>query len=268
MPQTVVRQVAFNTTCPLCGEPCYYYENEFGSKVWFDELGVPWTKHPCFTSDTRRRLKRPKQATDALCKFLDLEPTVRRVFSKQLWQTNNWIFFVVLQDTQNMPYFNRWKRRKATSIDVQDYDRTIGYFFTRHVIENGQFSLMSWKDETYFALPNDGEAFRIFPTIWQGRVFDRTAPRRVQEIQECFRAVLIDAENIEDPQDRIHLADLLYDETELPIDTIAFLARISLIDAVKISNGEIKPTYVKNFGKVRRVADKISNRLLGKYKSS
>lgn len=268
MPQNVVRQVTFNTTCPLCGEPCYYYENEFGSKVWFDELGVPWTKHPCFVSEPRLRSNRPKQATDALVRLLDLEPTVRRVFSKRLWQTRNWQFFAVLKDKQDMPHLYPWERRKATSIDVQDHERTIGYFFTRHTIENGHFSLMSWKDETYFALPSDGDAFQIFPTIWRDKPFDRVGPQRVQRIRDCFRAVLEDAESIRDPQDRIHLAELLYDRTDLPIETIAFLARVSLMDAIDISNGDAKPAYVKSFGKVRRVADSISDRLLRKQKRS
>lgn len=40
--------------CPVCGANVFYYENDFGSKVWFDELGYPWPKHPCFTSDPVR----------------------------------------------------------------------------------------------------------------------------------------------------------------------------------------------------------------------
>ena len=36
-----------NAECPECGEPVFYYQNEFGSRVFFDELGPPWPKHPC-----------------------------------------------------------------------------------------------------------------------------------------------------------------------------------------------------------------------------
>jgi len=36
-----------NATCPVCGVQVYYYENRFGSRVFFDELGWPWPKHPC-----------------------------------------------------------------------------------------------------------------------------------------------------------------------------------------------------------------------------
>ncbi len=36
-----------NAKCRECGEPVFYYQNEFGSRVFFDELGPPWPKHPC-----------------------------------------------------------------------------------------------------------------------------------------------------------------------------------------------------------------------------
>jgi DNA-directed RNA polymerase subunit RPC12/RpoP len=36
-----------NTSCPVCGAKVFYYENEHGSKVFFDKLGPPWPKHPC-----------------------------------------------------------------------------------------------------------------------------------------------------------------------------------------------------------------------------
>ncbi|ADH85713.1 hypothetical protein [Desulfurivibrio alkaliphilus] len=36
-----------NATCPVCGEPVFYYESPYGGKVYFDSLGPPWPKHPC-----------------------------------------------------------------------------------------------------------------------------------------------------------------------------------------------------------------------------
>lgn len=40
-----------NATCPVCGIKVFYYQNEYGSRVFFDDLGPPWPKHPC--TDTR-----------------------------------------------------------------------------------------------------------------------------------------------------------------------------------------------------------------------
>jgi hypothetical protein len=36
-----------NARCPVCREPVFFYANRFGSRVFFDELGPAWTKHPC-----------------------------------------------------------------------------------------------------------------------------------------------------------------------------------------------------------------------------
>jgi hypothetical protein len=36
-----------NAICRYCGASVFYYENEHGSKVFFDELGWPWPKHSC-----------------------------------------------------------------------------------------------------------------------------------------------------------------------------------------------------------------------------
>lgn len=36
-----------NARCPVCGADVYFYESPYGGRVFFDELGPPWTKHPC-----------------------------------------------------------------------------------------------------------------------------------------------------------------------------------------------------------------------------
>ena len=36
-----------NARCPVCSGPVFFYANQFGSRVYFDDLGPPWPKHPC-----------------------------------------------------------------------------------------------------------------------------------------------------------------------------------------------------------------------------
>jgi hypothetical protein len=36
-----------NAKCPICGCEVFFYQNEYGSRVFFDDLGPPWPKHPC-----------------------------------------------------------------------------------------------------------------------------------------------------------------------------------------------------------------------------
>lgn len=42
------------TYCPVCGQEVFFYQNAYGSKVFFDELGPPWPKHPCTDNETYR----------------------------------------------------------------------------------------------------------------------------------------------------------------------------------------------------------------------
>ena len=46
-----------NARCPVCGADVFFYQSPFGGRVYFDELGPPWDKHPC-TDNTPERLGR------------------------------------------------------------------------------------------------------------------------------------------------------------------------------------------------------------------
>ncbi|MBY6083614.1 hypothetical protein [Ruegeria arenilitoris] len=41
-----------NATCPVCGETVFFYQSPNGGRVFFDDLGWPWPKHPC--TDNKR----------------------------------------------------------------------------------------------------------------------------------------------------------------------------------------------------------------------
>lgn len=36
-----------NARCPVCGAAVFFYQSPEGGRVFFDELGPPWPKHPC-----------------------------------------------------------------------------------------------------------------------------------------------------------------------------------------------------------------------------
>ena len=36
-----------NAKCPVCGAAVFFYQAPNGGRVFFDELGPPWPKHPC-----------------------------------------------------------------------------------------------------------------------------------------------------------------------------------------------------------------------------
>lgn len=50
-----------NARCPVCGELIFFYQSPDGGRVFFDELGPPWPKHPC--TDHRSRPNPLSRAT-------------------------------------------------------------------------------------------------------------------------------------------------------------------------------------------------------------
>jgi hypothetical protein len=45
--QTIVSYVNPNARCPVCGDRVYFYQSPNGGRVFFNDLGWPWKKHPC-----------------------------------------------------------------------------------------------------------------------------------------------------------------------------------------------------------------------------
>lgn len=43
-----------NAHCPVCQKKVYFYQSESGGRVFFDELGWPWPKHPCTDRTIRK----------------------------------------------------------------------------------------------------------------------------------------------------------------------------------------------------------------------
>lgn len=41
-----------NARCPVCGDNVFFYQSPHGGRVYFDELGPPWPKHPCTDKGT------------------------------------------------------------------------------------------------------------------------------------------------------------------------------------------------------------------------
>jgi len=41
-----------NSKCPVCGDDVFYYESPYGGRVFFDDLGPPWPKHPCTSGES------------------------------------------------------------------------------------------------------------------------------------------------------------------------------------------------------------------------
>ena len=43
-----------NAKCPECGAAVYFYQSPHGGRVFFDDLGPPWPKHPCIVDASHK----------------------------------------------------------------------------------------------------------------------------------------------------------------------------------------------------------------------
>jgi hypothetical protein len=88
-----------NAKCPVCGAPVFFYQSPFGGRVFFDELGPPWPKHPCTdntpVSSSIRKVpetgkKNPKQPQWKIDQWLPLADIWVRI--KYLNGPTSWLY--------------------------------------------------------------------------------------------------------------------------------------------------------------------------------
>ena len=81
-----------NARCPVCGASVFFYQSTEGGRVFFDELGPPWPKHPC-TSPLGKTIFRPSYS----------------IFSGPVrtykWQTDGWVPFDIDSIKPQPPMF-------------------------------------------------------------------------------------------------------------------------------------------------------------------
>lgn len=78
-----------NARCPVCGASVFFYQNVHGSRVFFDELGPPWPKHPC--TDKRANQAWLHHGTIAV-------PQVAKPKHRADWLLEGWTPYGVVRD--------------------------------------------------------------------------------------------------------------------------------------------------------------------------
>ena len=64
-----------NARCPVCGASVFFYQNEYGSRIFFDSLGYDWPKHPCtdnshYDSPASGKIFAPKSVVERRARWL------------------------------------------------------------------------------------------------------------------------------------------------------------------------------------------------------
>lgn len=55
--RTIQSYVNPNAICPVCDKIVFFYQSPRGGRVFFDDLGWPWPKHPC--TDNKQKVRKP-----------------------------------------------------------------------------------------------------------------------------------------------------------------------------------------------------------------
>jgi hypothetical protein len=73
-----------NAMCPVCGSKVFFYQSSNGGRVFFDELGPPWPKHPCTDNKLFHNLN-IRDSLDLLYK--SNHPSVM----DKMWKNSQWL---------------------------------------------------------------------------------------------------------------------------------------------------------------------------------
>jgi hypothetical protein len=92
-----------NAKCPVCGAEVFFCQLENGGRVFFDELGMPWSKHPC-TDSSKNRITSNSQAPPELKSVIVIvENTEKTNLNANgvsfIWQKEGWQPFLCLEVT-------------------------------------------------------------------------------------------------------------------------------------------------------------------------
>ncbi|TPK87010.1 hypothetical protein FJ936_06585 [Mesorhizobium sp. B2-4-13] len=130
-----------NARCPVCGDAVFFYANRQGSRVYFDELGHPWPKHPCTDNPSHRIAPGPVVVTPPVRRSrgltLDLVAAgvTARLFDAPGSSNPGWRLMVVVSTE------SRDERHVvvAEAVDKENGKRMFGYLAPEALIAAGDF---------------------------------------------------------------------------------------------------------------------------------
>ena len=165
-----------NARCPECLEPVFFYQSPDGGRVFFDELGPPWPKHPCTDNQSI-----PKIIIDTLG-----QARRKDYVQRYKWQAAGWAPFEVIS-ARNVDQHLR--KITAKFRDVSTFkDKSIVLYVSQkpddpHKLTTDSIAQVRKKDEGKFELSLISPDF-MGPITLSGY----TSSRMVLKIAELSKA--------------------------------------------------------------------------------
>lgn len=88
--QTYVSYTNPNAKCPVCDAAVFFYQSPYGGRVFFDELGPPWPKHPC----TDSVLGKTCVEFDTNLTPVVIQEPEHRITTVPQWQREGWEIYI------------------------------------------------------------------------------------------------------------------------------------------------------------------------------
>lgn len=157
-----------NARCPVCGAQVWFYQSPDGGRVFFDDIGWPWPKHPCtdHTSDGGRR-------TSASTSCIEVTEAIEKPLPA--WQTNGDrpILRVLKQD--RIPSVDILKSLARAVVEVANPSELVSLTWPA-------VSEIDWKLPAFLREPA-GQVAELHILRWtgvtfEGRVIEVTVDRR------------------------------------------------------------------------------------------
>ena len=103
-----------NATCPVCGKGVFFYANAAGGRVFFDELGPPWPKHPC--TDTG------SVSMTSAKNYIRPKTTGLQIELLEAWSISS-------QKTNGVYSKNNWRLAIALSVNRTGFENAVSFQF-------------------------------------------------------------------------------------------------------------------------------------------
>ena len=154
-----------NASCPVCKVPVFYYQSPDGGRVFFDELGPPWPKHPC--TSIRRAGSRPLRPRSP--------PPAPRSAYRYSWQADGWEPFLPDEIRSYTPELfhvsGDWHGRRQDVFMLRSGPSAKNDF--RDCLPYGPWQLKPWKDAFKASILSPGISPNIrtvFPSEFAARI--------------------------------------------------------------------------------------------------